>query len=310
MAPAARQRQTSFALARTPVMYPASFLRPPRRWTSWELIRPYVGDDGHGYDNCDQSPHRPRLTSPPPSALSQRPSNSSLHGDYNTANAVKEYPQAVHLKGGEGIEVLLNFSDKPTKKIGESKRSAEELFYQLGLRQFGDFSRIKLYPPPSLREMVEIGVGAENTESSDLSKSMIVDRIMEILLDSDRREMLSDYFSLMITEDGLVESLPQLLRDYVPNLENLPIFLMRLGPQVDWTSEAECFDNFLRELARFYTPMPPTSDTDEYKAERWQIKNILFSAMRNNFFPPKSLLDRDVAPILDIPDLYKVFGHC
>ncbi len=44
--------------------------------------------------------------------------------------------------------------------------------------------------------------------------------------------MLSEYFSLDISESGLVESLPLLLRDYTPNLDNLPNFLMRLGPQV------------------------------------------------------------------------------
>jgi len=44
--------------------------------------------------------------------------------------------------------------------------------------------------------------------------------------------MLADYFSLTISESGLVMSLPLLLRDYIPNLDNLPSFLMRLGPQV------------------------------------------------------------------------------
>lgn len=48
----------------------------------------------------------------------------------------------------------------------------------------------------------------------------------------DRREMLSEYFSLNISDDGHVESIPLLLRDYIPNLDNLPSFLMRLGPQV------------------------------------------------------------------------------
>ena len=48
----------------------------------------------------------------------------------------------------------------------------------------------------------------------------------------DRREMLTDYFSLTISEEGLIESLPLILRDYIPNLDNLPSFLMRLGPQV------------------------------------------------------------------------------
>jgi hypothetical protein len=48
----------------------------------------------------------------------------------------------------------------------------------------------------------------------------------------DRREMLAEYFALTISDSGLVESLPLLLRDYIPNLDNLPSFLMRLGPQV------------------------------------------------------------------------------
>lgn len=44
--------------------------------------------------------------------------------------------------------------------------------------------------------------------------------------------MLAEYFALHITADGMVESLPLLLRDYTPNLDKLPSFLMRLGPQV------------------------------------------------------------------------------
>lgn len=49
-----------------------------------------------------------------------------------------------------------------------------------------------------------------------------------------RRDMLSEYFSLNISADGMVESLPLLLRDYTPNLDKLPNFLMRLGPQVTY----------------------------------------------------------------------------
>ena len=54
----------------------------------------------------------------------------------------------------------------------------------------------------------------------------IVDTILE------KREMLEEYFSLTISEDGLVQRLPQLLSGYTPNLDKLPLFLMRLGPQV------------------------------------------------------------------------------
>ena len=47
-----------------------------------------------------------------------------------------------------------------------------------------------------------------------------------------RRDMLAEYFSVHVSPDGMVESLPLLLRDYTPNLDKLPNFLMRLGPQV------------------------------------------------------------------------------
>ncbi|GAV99710.1 dna mismatch repair protein [Lentinula edodes] len=152
---------------------------------------------------------------------------------------------------------------------------AEELFYQLGLRHFGDFSRLKLEPPPSLRELVKIAVDAEEiSEETSLSKPDIVDRIVKIL--HSRRSMLSEYFSLTISEDGLVQSLPLILRDYTPNLDKLPLFLMRLGPQVNWTSETECFESFLRELAYFYVPGPISSDPSIPTA----IQHILFPAMR------------------------------
>ncbi|KAJ4468792.1 histidine kinase-like ATPase [Lentinula aciculospora] len=200
---------------------------------------------------------------------------------------------------------------------------AEELFYQLGLRQFGDFSRLKLEPPPSLRELVKIAVDVEEiSHETNLSKPDIVDRITEIL--SSRRAMLSEYFSLNISEDGLVQSLPLILRDYTPNLDKLPLFLMRLGPQVKWTSELDCFESFLRELAYFYVPGPIAIDgcilntTDKEtvedlaggKAERWQIQHILFPAMRRYLAAPKSLLDVDVVQVASLPDLYKVFERC
>jgi len=52
----------------------------------------------------------------------------------------------------------------------------EELFYQLGLRQFGDYSRLKLEPPPPLRAMVKLAVDAEEgTKNSRLSKDQIID---------------------------------------------------------------------------------------------------------------------------------------
>jgi DNA mismatch repair protein Mlh1 C-terminus len=70
--------------------------------------------------------------------------------------------------------------------------------------------------------------------------------------------MLAEYFSLNITASGLVESLPLLLRDYTPNLDNLPGFLMRLGPQV---SPVPLFfnDHYSCETADRWTGLPSRS---------------------------------------------------
>lgn len=44
---------------------------------------------------------------------------------------------------------------------------SDELFYQLGLRQFGALPRFKLTPPPPLRKLVELGVQKEYDDNKD-----------------------------------------------------------------------------------------------------------------------------------------------
>jgi len=184
--------------------------------------------------------------------------------------------------------------------------------------------------------------------------------------------MLREYFSLGITIEGMVDSLPVLIPDFTPNLDKLPLFFMRLGPQVsslvhiaqsllfpggdrrslgltkkikvNWNSEQECFDMFLRELAYFYVPGPgpllvppaaastssPNGDDDDTDAtgdkddddhaasnarreeasEKWQIEHVLFPAMKRYMTASKSLLTRDVVQIASLPDLYRVFERC
>ncbi|EKM56943.1 uncharacterized protein PHACADRAFT_119030 [Phanerochaete carnosa HHB-10118-sp] len=190
---------------------------------------------------------------------------------------------------------------------------AEEFFYQLGLIQFGDYHRIKLDPSPPLRTLVELAVDVEDTSASKLSKANIVNMIVDTI--TARREMLAEYFSLEIDADGNVSSLPLLLKGYTPNLDKLPLFLMRLGPQVDWYSEQKCFQTFLRELAYFYVPEPLISgSTDADRADetamRWQIQHVLFPAMTRYMLPPKTLVDRDVVQVAHLPELYRVFERC
>ncbi|EDR01964.1 uncharacterized protein LACBIDRAFT_310246 [Laccaria bicolor S238N-H82] len=56
-------------------------------------------------------------------------------------------------------------------------------------------------------------------------------------------------------------------------IDNLPSFSTRFGPQVDWTSEKECFESFLRESAYFYTPLPPLlRDPSQSESHAEQLK--------------------------------------
>lgn len=190
---------------------------------------------------------------------------------------------------------------------------AEEFFYQLGLAQFGDYHRIKLDPPPPLHTLVELAVEVEDTSASKLSKAEITDAIVEAILA--RREMLAEYFALELDDDGNILSIPLLLKGYTPNLEKLPLFLMRLGPQVHWFSEQECFQTFLRELAYFYVPEPlipgtAEADTADESAMRWQLQHVLFPAMARYLSPPKTLVDQDVVQVAHLPELYRVFERC
>jgi DNA mismatch repair protein MLH1 len=58
---------------------------------------------------------------------------------------------------------------------GRAGRS-EELFYQLGLRQFANLPRLKLEPAPSLRALISLGVEAEeHWEKAGMSQTELVE---------------------------------------------------------------------------------------------------------------------------------------
>ncbi|KAI5278504.1 DNA mismatch repair protein, partial [Ascosphaera acerosa] len=145
-----------------------------------------------------------------------------------------------------------------------------ELFYQIGVDDFGNFGTIKLESSPRLQDLLSLAASAEldehrqhiregkegTTGAADKDEDVDVDTVTARIADSlvERREMLEEYFSLTITEDGCLKTLPLLLKGYIPSLAKLPRFLLRLGTYVDWSDEEACFKTFLMELATFYTP--------------------------------------------------------
>ncbi|EXJ55263.1 DNA mismatch repair protein MLH1 [Cladophialophora yegresii CBS 114405] len=141
--------------------------------------------------------------------------------------------------------------------------TSNEFFYQVGLTDFGNFGLVQLQPAPHLRELLNIAAEYQleiDPSCAGLSKDQIVDKVYKQLMKS--KEMLAEYFSLNIADDGHLETIPLLLKGYMPCMAKLPTFLLRLGPFVDWTEEEACFRTFLRELASFYVPemLPPHKD--------------------------------------------------
>ena len=217
--------------------------------------------------------------------------------------------------------------------------ACNEFFYQVGLTDFGNFGTIRLDPAPKLVDLLTIGAESERQEHPNAdadeadsifgnAPAMIAQTLVE------RREMLNEYFSMQVSPEGELLTIPLLLKGYLPALAKLPRFLLRLGPYVNWTNEEDCFRTFLRELAAFYTPeqLPvlQSAQADSDSAEpvvagglgaeeafvrdrRAQMIRMLeyavFPALRARLVATSRLL-RGVVEVADLKGLYRVFERC
>ena len=196
-----------------------------------------------------------------------------------------------------------------------------EYFYQIGLTDFSNFGEIRMKPPLSLRDLLEIGkeqVRAMEPDTEDVDWDSVVQPVYEQLVQ--RREMLAEYFSLHISDEGELLSIPLMVKGYMPALAKLPNFLIRLGPHVDWTDEKGCFQSFLRELASFYVPealpMQPRNgkvDNADVAKRRYElhrvIENVLFPAFKSRMVATKGLL-KGTIEVANLKGLYRVFERC
>ncbi len=203
-----------------------------------------------------------------------------------------------------------------------------EYFYQLGLTDFGNFGAIKFEPALDIKTL--IGIGVQHEKSSCPDEGVEWDEVAELVTKQlvARKEMLREYFSLEVTPEGELVSIPLLLKEYTPSLAKLPRFLMRLGPCVDWNDEKNCFHSFLTELAAFYTPeqLPAAEEGDmstsieENAAADHSIgkrtdelgrvlEHVLFPAFKARLIATKGLL-KGVVEVANLKGLYRVFERC
>ncbi|XP_060781490.1 DNA mismatch repair protein Mlh1 [Neoarius graeffei] len=195
---------------------------------------------------------------------------------------------------------------------------SQELFYQILMYDFGNFGVLQLSNPAPLYDLAILAL--DSTESGwteeDGPKEGLAQYIVDFL--KKKAEMLEDYFSMTIDEEGNLTGLPLLLDNYSPAMEGLPLFILRLATEVNWDNEKDCFRDFSKECSYFYSirkeyTLEPEERTDLEEAEpswQWKVEHVLFKALRSFSPPQRCSEDGSVLHIAHLPDLYKVFERC
>ncbi|KAJ3338697.1 DNA mismatch repair protein [Gonapodya sp. JEL0774] len=206
---------------------------------------------------------------------------------------------------------------------------SREFFYQLFLRMFSNLGHVYL-PQTSIQHLIELALEEEEREKGGWnpqvkSKTEIATEIVDLLVD--RRDMLEEYFSLHIDMEGNLQSLPLVLKGFTPVMEKLPTFFLRLGTEVHWDTEKECFQTIAEELANLYALEPPelyhcvgveadedNGESNTVNVERAYfrtVEHVLFPALRTCLVAPKDWAKGgEILEIANLPDLYKCFERC
>ncbi len=137
--------------------------------------------------------------------------------------------------------------------------------------------------------------------------------------------MLEEYFSIRLksiksasspsTNELMLTGLPIILQGHSPTPHALPMFLLRLATQVDWTEEKLCFDGICTELGYYYAEIASGCE-DEFSLgitedAKKLVQHVLFPAFRFHLIPPKEFASNgSFTKLAALSKLYKVFERC
>ena len=182
------------------------------------------------------------------------------------------------------------------------------MFYQLLLFEFGNYNKIELEHPMSIKKLALLAFQSREFKNFPLdvdpeTKSQEITEIFQ-----KQAKMLEEYFHIEINENGEIESLTMLLEDFMPAISKLPSYIVNLALNVNWTDEQEFFRGFFRETAKYYSKISLLTDEKEWK---WLLEHVLFPNVRKTLLPPKSFDEESVIlQLTSLPELYKVFERC
>lgn len=95
--------------------------------------------------------------------------------------------------------------------ICDMQRLSEELFYQMLLYEFENFSVIRFESPLSIKDLAILALNNEESGWCQLDGPIdeLADSIQDILLQ--KADMLKEYYGLTISNSGHLEALPAIL---------------------------------------------------------------------------------------------------
>ena len=104
--------------------------------------------------------------------------------------------------------------------------------YQRVLHSFSKLEKIRLETPLSIIQLalVALSHSSARLDCSLETQQETAENLSKFLIS--KAPMLREYFAVEIDSDGMLQSLPSLLPNYVPPLAQLPNFVVRLGSEV------------------------------------------------------------------------------
>lgn len=192
--------------------------------------------------------------------------------------------------------------------ICDSRKLAQELFYQQTLQRFENFDSIELEEPLKVHKIAMVGFDLKECAWTDEDgpKEELSKQVEKLLIE--QREMLQEYFQISINADGELDGLPIIIDDYSPPFAHLPMFMIRLATEVNYDGEKECFQAIAKELSSFYSRWSLTSDDKEFN---YIMEHLIFPEIKKNLSPPKEFAnDGTFLKLTSLQELYKVFERC
>lgn len=164
----------------------------------------------------------------------------------------------------------------------------------------------------SLSEIFDLALSSPHlgyNPSTDPPAVQLIDNYTKFL--DQKAELLEEYFSLSI-KDGVIRKIPVVCDGLVvPDINNLPEFLLRLCTDVNWKNEKKCLGKIAELLAWFYSKVPDTWAVGE-TTEDFEVhyKNLLFPYLRGRVIADSRKIDEGFIHIVSTEDLYKIFERC